>query len=264
MNLLPVPPSPDTPERLFAQQIAFAAHLRDPDRAPAPEGIEDRRLGIYRELFFNNVEGLLSGNFPVIRDLLGKEHWQQLARDFYREHQSHTPLFPEIGREFLRYLQTRAERGEGDPPFLPELAHYEWVELALTLDENELAGISSDPDGDLLDGIPVPSPLAWPLAYTWPVQQLRRDFQPGKPPEHPTFLLVLRDRKDTVRFKTIDALTFLLMQALHDNQSGLSGRELLHQLAHAHQAADIDAFVAGGARALAYLRQSDAVLGTRP
>lgn len=259
-----MPPSPDTPARLFAQQTAFAAHLRDPDGAAAPEGIEDRRLGVYRELFFNNVEGLLAGNFPVIRELLGPERWRQLARDFYREHQSHTPLFPEIGREFLRYLQDRAERGEGDPPFLPELAHYEWMELALALDESELASIQANPDGNPLESVPVPSPLAWPLAYTWPVQHLRVDFQPTMPPEHPTFLLVLRDRSDAVRFKAIDALGFLLMQALHGNESHLSGRELLQQLAQAHEAADVEAFVAGGARALAYLRQCDAVLGTRP
>ncbi len=246
------------------QQIAFAAHLRDPAHAPAPEGIEDRRMGVYRELFFNNVEGLLAGNFPVIRELLGVERWKQLARDFYREHQSHTPLFPEIGREFLRYLQTRAERGQGDPPFLPELAHYEWVELALALDENDLANIHAVPDGNLLDGIPVPSPLAWPLAYVWPVQQLRADFQPASPPEHPTFLLVLRDRNDAVRFKAIDALGFLLMQALHGSESQRSGRELLRQLAQANSAENIEAFIANGAKALDYFRQCDAVLGTRP
>ena len=31
-------------------QYAFAAHLRDPAHAPAPEGIEDRRLAVYRSL----------------------------------------------------------------------------------------------------------------------------------------------------------------------------------------------------------------------
>ncbi len=35
-------------------QRRFAAHLRDPATAPAPEGIEDRRLQVYRELFFDN------------------------------------------------------------------------------------------------------------------------------------------------------------------------------------------------------------------
>ncbi len=257
-----MPPSPETPARLGAQQTAFAAHLRDPIGAPAPEGIEDRRLGIYRELFFNNVEGLLAGNFPVIRGLLGPERWRRLARDFYREHRSHTPLFPEVGREFLRYLNARAERGKGDPPFLPELAHYEWVELALALDENDLASIEANPDGDLLDDVPVPSPLAWPLAYAWPVQQLRADFQPMTPPAHPTFLLVLRDRSDAVRFKAIDALGFMLMQALHGNESGLAGRQLLRQLAQANGVPDEEAFIASGTRALRHFRECDAVLGT--
>ena len=102
------------PERLKAQQYAFAAHLRDPQAHPAPSGLEDRRLQIYRELFFGNVANLLAGNFPVIERLLRGERWTTLVRDFYREHRCHTPLFPELGREFLRYLETRTER---DPPW---------------------------------------------------------------------------------------------------------------------------------------------------
>ena len=52
---------------LRAQQDALAAHIRDPENVAAPAGVEERRLKIYRELFFNNVEGLLAGNFPVLR-----------------------------------------------------------------------------------------------------------------------------------------------------------------------------------------------------
>jgi hypothetical protein len=123
----------EAPERLRAQQFALTRHLRDPQASPAPEGFEDRRLAVYRELLFNNIEGLLSGNFPVIRKLLGDERWKALIRDFYRDYRCHTPLFPEIAREFLRYLEARAEDGLAgrEPSFLQELAHYEWVELAL-------------------------------------------------------------------------------------------------------------------------------------
>lgn len=250
---------PAAPERLKAQQYAFAAHLRDPQAHAAPAGLEERRLQIYRELFFNNIAGLLSGNFPVMQATLGREAWQGLVRDFYREHRCHTPLFPELGRELLRYLETRAER---DPPWLLELAHYEWVELALALDENDIASIQCVRDGDLLDGVPVPSPLAWPLAYTWPVQQIRPQFQPTQAPPHPTFLLVVRDRADQVLFKAIDALGFQLLQDLHANASGASGREILRALGEKVAAPDIDAFVAGGARLLEQLRVRDAILGT--
>lgn len=251
--------APEVPARLKAQQYGFAAHLRDPQAHPAPVDLEDRRLQIYRELFFNNVANLLAGNFPVLERVLHGERWTALVRDFYREHRCHTPLFPELGREFLRYLETRTQR---DPPWLLELAHYEWVELALALDEHEIDAIACVRDGDLLDGVPVPSPLAWPLAYSWPVQQIRADFQPTQPPAQPTFLLVVRDRRDKVQFKAIDALGFQLLQMLHDNEAGLSGREVLRALGQQAGAPDLDAFVAGGARLFEQLRERDAILGT--
>lgn len=255
------------PVRLHALQTGFAAHLRDPETTPAPGGIEERRLQIYRELFYNNIEGLLANNFPVIRGLRGDAAWHRLVRDFYREHHAQTPLFPEIGREFLRYLETRQQRGDDDPPFLLELAHYEWVELALALDDIDLAAIEHTRDGNLLDEVPLPSPLAWPLAYRWPVQRLSATFLPETPPEQPTFLLVLRDRGDSVRFKQIDGLAFALLQALHENVERddgqrRSGRELLLELAASTSAADIETFVANGATLLAQLRERDAVLGT--
>jgi hypothetical protein len=258
-----MPSAPEAPARLRAQQFAFAAHLRDPHSAPAPTGLEDRRLQIYRELFYNNVESLLSHNFPVICALLGATAWATLVRDFYREHRCHTPLFPELGGEFLRYLEARQQRDAGDAPWLLELAHYEWVELALAFDENDIDALPHDPDGDLLDGVPLPSPLAWPLAYSWPVQQLRADFLPTTPSESPTFLLVVRDRRHNVRFKAIDALVFQVMQALQGNDAGRTGRELLEALAVAVSAPDPAAFVDGAARLLTQLRERDAVLGTR-
>lgn len=54
-------------------QYGFAAHLRDPANQPAPEGIEDRRMKIYRDLFFNNVSGLMAQTFPVLNQLLSEE-----------------------------------------------------------------------------------------------------------------------------------------------------------------------------------------------
>ena len=80
---------------LRQQQSAFAAHLRDPAANPPPPGIEPRRMAIYRDLFFNNIAGLLAANFPVIRRTLGEDAWRALVRRFYSTHRSRTPLFPE-------------------------------------------------------------------------------------------------------------------------------------------------------------------------
>src|SRR5690606_10675309 len=125
------------------RQLSLAAHIRDPERNPAPEGIEDRRLAIYRELFFNNLVNLLGSSFPVLRKLHGAEKWKSLVRDFLVRHRAHTPYFLEIPREFLDYLENTRGDQEGDYPFLLELAHYEWAELALSVSDtkNDLSGI---------------------------------------------------------------------------------------------------------------------------
>lgn len=249
-------------ESLREQQFRLAAHIRDPAHAPPPPGIEDRRLAIYRDLFYNSLQGLLAGNFPVIRRLLGDDGWHALVRDFYREHRCATPLFPELPREFIQYLQVRAEAGRGDRPWLLELAHYEWIELALDLSEADPADAPHDAQGDLLDGVPLLSPLAWPLAYTWPVHRLSPDFQPDAPPDAATFLLVQRDAAFKVRFNELSALSFRLLQRLSD-EPGLTGRGQLLALATEAAAPDPEAFVALGHDMLRQFLASGVLLGTR-
>lgn len=250
------------PEALRAQQFTLAAHIRDPAGHAPPPDIEDRRMAIYSELFFNSLQGLLASNFPVIRKLLATEGWEALVRDFYREYRCGTPLFTEVSREFIQYLQLRAEGGRGDPPWLLELAHYEWVELALDLSEADPADTPYDASGDLLAGVPVASPLAWPLAYAWPVHRLAPEFQPTQAPETATFLLVQRDAAFKVRFSELSALTFRLLQRVSE-QPGLSGREQLLALAAEAQATDASAFVAQGRTMFEQLRSSGALLGTQ-
>ena len=90
-------------------QRAFAAHIREPNLHPAPTDIEDRRMKIYRELFYKNIEGFVSSAFPVLRKLYNDTHWHQMVRDFIHRHQSKTPYFFEISEEFLAYLERVSE-----------------------------------------------------------------------------------------------------------------------------------------------------------
>lgn len=174
-----------------ARQYAFAAHLRDPEHCPAPADLEDRRVAIYRDLIFNNVESLLAGGFPVLHGLLSPDDWRAMVRDFLVRHRAHTPLFLELAQEFLDYLHRERGPRPEDPPFLLELAHYEWVELALLIAPDDpsspdtpdsgpdLSGV--DPNGDLLAGAPLVSPLAWSLAYRFPVHRIEPAAYPGSP-----------------------------------------------------------------------------------
>lgn len=246
-------------ESLHDQQFAFARHLRDPQRHPAPAGIEERRLAIYRDLFFNNIEGLLAGNFPVIRKTLGDDAWRTLVRAFYAEHRSRTPLFPEVAREFIRYLQERTP-SPGDAPWLAEMAHYEWVELALQIADDSLP--PHVPDGDLMAQVPVVSPFAWALAYRWPVPRIGPDYLPSQPPDAPTLVLVRRAPDQTIRFAELSPLVFRLLQILAEGRLG--GQQALARLAaEAGVAADAD-FIAQGAAMLARMRQEGSLIGTVP
>ncbi len=162
--------------RTQRQQYAFTAHLRDPQGSPAHREWKTVAWAFTAIWFSAMWKCSLSANFPVIRTLYDAAAWNALTRDFLREHRCHTPLFPEFGREFLRYVEARQQRGADDPPFMLELAHYEWAELALTLDEHDIASIAHDPAGDPLNGVPVLSPLAWVLGYRFPVQLIGPGF----------------------------------------------------------------------------------------
>lgn len=249
---------------LRAQQFAFSRHLRDPQAHPAPDGIEDRRMAIYRDLFINNIESLLAGNFPVIRQTLGDAPWRTLVRAFYAEHRSHTPLFPEVAREFIRYLEQCAldqptSQQRNDPPWLAELAHYEWVELALQIADDALPAHAAD--GDLLAGVPVLSPFAWALAYQWPVPHIGPDYQPTQAPAEPTLLMVRRDGEGRIHFAQLSPLTYRLWQRLQAGEH--SGREVLQALAAEAGVPADAAFLQQGAQLLSRMHAEGSVLGVR-
>jgi uncharacterized protein len=242
-------------------QLAFAGHLRDPEQ-PAPPEIPKQRMAIYRELFLNNLEGLLANNFPVVRQTLSESLWQALVRRFLREHHSQTPLFHEIGQELLQYLQQHREELADYPDFLLELAHYEWVETEVALSEGDLHLPPHDPYGDLLTGVPLLSPLARLLSYRYPVHCIGPTAQPEAPPPEPTRLLVYRDRQDRVHFLELNAVTFQLLQRLDLNPSA-SGQQLLAYLAQQLRHPHPKQLIAQGSALLTDLRQRHILLGTR-
>jgi hypothetical protein len=251
----------DMGNRLASQLHAFAAHVRDPQAHPAPEGIEPRRMAVYRRLVRNNLRSLLSANFPVIRKTLPVANWDALVDGFLAGFACDSPLFTRIGEEFQRYLAQREAEDSVDPPWLRELAHYEWVELALRISDATLP--AHDPDGDLLARVPLLSPWTWPLAYRWPVHRIGPGFQPDDAGPTPTLLLVRRDASGDVRFSELSPLVFRLLQLLETNEDA-TGLQLLERLADEAQAQDREAFARDGAAMLHRLRAEGTLLGTTP
>lgn len=245
------------------KQYEFAAHIRDPKNAPAPAGIEDRRMAVYRELFFNNIRNLLSNMFPVLRKLHEPRRWNHLIRQFMRQHRAETPYFLQLPQEFLKFLQNEYEPGDDDFPFLVELAHYEYIELALSIseEENDLSDI--DPEGDLLEQVPVKSVLAWLYAYEFPVHRISAEYLPDTPAEQAVYLAVYRSGNDRVGFLELNPVTARLLAEIQDNQACRSGEFLLRALAAEIDYPDADALVRHGKAALEEMRRLEILIGTK-
>ena len=244
-------------------QNVFTQHMRDPKNNPGPEGIEDRRLKVYRELVYNNIEGFIANSFPVLRKIIADDDWHTMLRDYVANHQAHTPLFPKMPQEFLHYLEHEHDNNDKDYPFLLELAHYEWIETSISMDSRDISIDGLESEGNLLDGIPVISPLAMPLAYQWPVHKISREFLPDSLPEQATYIVVYRNRKDEVGFIELNPVSAKLIEACMNNPEQHSGKEILLSIAEQLQHPNPDVVINGGLEIMQDFKSKDIILGTR-
>lgn len=247
------------------QQYRFTRHLRDPQGCPAPDDVEDRRMAIYRDLLYRNVEGLVAGAFPVLRRIVPDVAWHDMVRDFFKVHRSRTPYFPKLAREFLHYLQQERQWQETDPPFMLELAQYEHAETMLLLDTRSIPATGHHPDGDLLTGRPVLNPLHLRFTFRWPVHRIGPDCLPRTAPDTPSYLLLCRDHDDQVSFTALNAVSARLVDILDQDAGsgpGRSGENILRAIADELQHSDVQVVLSEGARLLEELRKKAILLGT--
>lgn len=248
-----------TPDFYQVQQT-FTQHMRDPDNNPAPEGIEERRLAIYRRLLFNNISSFMANSFPVVRKILDDITWKKLIRDYFSHHQAHTPLFPKMPQEFVQYLQTERNEPE-DLPFLTELAHYEWMGMSLKFDGREIKFDGIDRDGNLMAGVPCLNPLTAIMSYQFPVHNIDPEHIPDTAPDQPTFLVVYRDEHDEIGYLELNPVSARLLDLVLQNESR-SGLELLQQIAEELQHPNPDVVIQGGLQIMQQMNAAGILLGT--
>ena len=243
----------------LAYQRAFTAHVRDPRNVARPKGVPARRMKVYSDLLYNNMEGFLLSCFPVCRRILGKRRWDRMVRAFFRDHVCHTPYCRRIPEEFLQYLQSAPQALAEYPPFLPELAHYEWIELELDTSDRDADTPRFDPAGDLMAGRPLLNPVLRVLAYRWPVHRLSPRYKPAEPPPEATFFLAFRNVDMQVRFILLNAASARLLNLLQTHPE-LSGDQSVTLLAQEMKLSPGD--LAGYARTLVQdLHEQGAILG---
>jgi len=146
------------------------------------------------------------------------------VRDFIASHRCTTPLFLRISEEFIAYLSALSD-GQLRP-FEAELAHYEWLELAVDVAEGEPAEAAAQDPAD--STVAALAPTARLASYRYPVHRIGPTFQPTAPGDA-THLLVYRTRTQNVRFMELTpATTRLLLEA---SRAGSAVRDVTHKLA---------------------------------
>jgi hypothetical protein len=238
-------------------QIAFTAHIRDPKRHAKPAKVKDSRMAVYREIVFNNIVSSVSACFPVCQLVLGKRKWQQLCRTFFAQHQATSPLFREIPEAFLSFLNAQNLAQIKLPAFIPQLAHYEWAELAVSNQAEQPIKLSKDTN--LLDKQPMLASAHLLLEYDYPVHTISKRVQPTE--QSKTYILMLRNSAYQVKFIELNAMTFELLKLIKNNT--ITGRQALLQIAEVIQHPQPEAIVEFGEAILDDLMQQGAIVGSQ-
>ncbi len=240
---------------LVARQRRFAGTIRDPERTAVPADVSPTRMAVYRELFFNNILSVLEDAFPAVRTRLSESAWGELVRRFFAQHRSATPYFHRLPGEFAAWLEQQSDL---DPPYLAELAVYEWSELQLALAPEPPLPNSLSPDGDPLAGAPVLAPLFRLVAFHYPVHRMYQGESPHI--EGPTQLLLWRDDSEQVRTLALSPIAARLLFLIAENR-GQSGRSLLLQIADDMNHPEPERLVEQGRTLLEQLREKEALAG---
>jgi|TARA_B110000971_G_C20003796_1_gene498141 hypothetical protein len=253
----------------FAEvQKTFTAHMRDPTANPGPTDIEDRRLQIYRDLVFNNIESLIAGSFPVLKTIYPAEQWKILIRAFVRDHISHTPHFPKMPQEFLMFLkeQEQLEHPFAFPfafPFTMELAHYEWLELAIDLDTRNITHNPVSSAEAFIDQCPVINPISTTVGFSWPVHEIGPDFLPTEAPELPTYIVVYRNSELKTGFMELNPLAAMLIDKI-STKANQTGKDILLQISREIGHTNPDVVIQGGCELMYEMAAKHILLGTHP
>lgn len=238
-------------------QLQFSGHIRNPQESRRPAGVTAKRMQVYTDLVFNNLESSLASCFPVAKKVLGIRLWKKIIRAFLMQHQSRSPIFRKIPEEFLRFLQS----AEDLPAYLYSLAHYEWMELAISVLDADVDMQQVEINGDLLDATPVFAPALALLSYDYPVHKISPRSRPAQPLAQPVYLLIFRDTEDNVRFIELNQVTAMLVDMLKTGE--MTGRQVLEQMALELGHPDPQAIIQFGLDILASLKHQGVILGSR-
>lgn len=202
---------------MYEVQKRFTQAVRNPDQSPISDAEARRRINIYQTLFFNNINQFLVNGFPVLHRVLRPQQWTTLARGFFISHSAQSPYFAHIPKEFVDYLAQRPDVLDGYPAWVAELAHYEWLELDISIRHGDISEQLWQAAG--LPAYFAVSPLSELVSYRYEVHRISPNFIPANETALVYYYVVYRDAMDKVSFLQVNELTAFLIQNVGKRES---------------------------------------------
>ncbi len=239
-------------------QTEFSAHIRAPKLHKKPANVNAKRMAVYQKAVFNNIAESASLCFPVCQAVYGTRAWGKLLRKFLANFAATSPIFREIPAQFLQFLNAQKDL----PAYFYQLAHYEWIELAVSSQIDKPANLSEI--ANFVDEKPALAPAHRLLQYDYSVHKISFDFKPSKQYKpsivDKTFLLVFRNSVFDVKFIELNLITYQLLHIIESNN--MTGKQALMRLAEETKIEDSAALFKFGLDILTELANQEAIVGS--
>lgn len=201
-------------------QAQFGDYLRKQTHNREDETLVPQRVGqLYQELIYNSVANFPKQCFVICQAMLGDE-FDALCREFFRQERLHSPYFPDINRDFVAFIEAKVEAGVL-PAFFADLAHFEWIELAVDLLPDAAANAIF-----MHRARPIAlNPTLQNLRYDYAVQAIDVETQPQEIYAEESYLVMYRNLDSVISTLQTNALTFLLIEFIQNAAKQLADDE---------------------------------------
>lgn len=184
-----------------------------------PTVSREKRLSIYGNGYFGRIVDVLGANFSSIKNIIGEDNFDEMARSYLVKHPSTFKSIDDIGDQMPGFLKRHPLTKRF--PFLPQLAAVEWAahqsffaddvpllnpQSFKKMPESKWRGVklTLDPSVRLLH-------VNWPVDEIWRKDGKLDKRQVGKIKKGNFHILVYRQTNKMVRMPRISAIQFDLL-----------------------------------------------------
>ncbi|MCB0346010.1 MAG: putative DNA-binding domain-containing protein [Bdellovibrionales bacterium] len=203
-------------------QTSLADYCRDNTYREVP-GVNSDRAKQYRRLVFNGVKSALNSAYPIAKETLGKERWDEFVTEFFARYPSSSPQLWKMPRGLYEFaVESRYAEMMG-LPYLNDLLLFEWIEIEMFMrPDSEIAPYRACQD--VLNEHLVLNPDFQVVQLSYPVFKLKGADLLDKRGNY--FLLVYRSAStQKVWFSELSPFVVAVLELLKDDP--LTGHDVV-------------------------------------